>query len=93
MKSQITFINELSGLKEIIDIADDKYILDGACEKNIEIPYFCRSGACSTCVAKSKKGQVEQQDHSFLDDEQIEKGYVLICFAYPTSDCITRKHA
>ncbi len=29
MKSfKITFINELSGLKEIIDIADDKYIID-----------------------------------------------------------------
>ena len=32
---KITFINELSGLKEIIDIPDDKYILDAACEQNI----------------------------------------------------------
>ena len=34
MKSfKITFINKLSGLKAIIDIPDDKYILDAACEK------------------------------------------------------------
>ena len=36
---QITFINELSGLKEIIDIPDEKYILDAACEQNIELSY------------------------------------------------------
>ena len=90
---KITFINELSGLKEIIDIPDDKYILDAACEQNIELPASCREGTCSTCVAKLVKGKVDQQDKSFLDDEQIKKGYVLICVAYPTSDCTIRTHA
>ena len=90
---KITFINELSGLKEIIDIPDDKYILDAAFEQNIELPASCREGTCSTCVAKLEKGNVDQQDQSFLDDDQIEKGYILICKAYPLSDCIIRTHA
>ena len=90
---KITFINKLSGLREIIEIPDDKYILDAACEQKIQLPYSCRSGACSTCVAKLEKGEVDQQDQSFLDDEQIRKGYVLIRFAYLNSDCITRTHA
>ena len=90
---KITFINELSGLKEIIDIPDDKYILDAACEQNIELPASCREGTCSTCVAKLEKGNVDQQDQSFLDDDQIEKGYILICKAYPLSDCTIRTHA
>ncbi len=90
---KITFINELSGLKEVIDIPDDKYILDAAFEQNIQLPFSCRSGSCSTCVAKLERGQVHQHDQSFLDDDQIKKGYILICVAYPTSDCIIRTHA
>ncbi len=90
---KVTFINEHSGLKEIVDIPDDKYILDAASEKDIELPYSCRSGACSTCVAKLERGEVDQQDQSFLDDDQIKQGYVLICVAYPTSNCIFRTHA
>ena len=90
---KITFVNTLSGLKEVIDIPDDRYILEYATEQNIELPYSCKTGACSTCVAKLERGEVSQQDQSFLDDDQIKKGYILICVAYPTSDCTIRTHA
>ena len=90
---KVTFINDLSGLKEVIAIPDDKYILDSAIEQNIELPFSCRSGACSTCVAKLEKGEVEQQDQSFLDDDQIKQGYILTCVAFAISDCTIRTHA
>ena len=62
MKSfNITFINKLSGLKEIIDIPDEKYILEAACEQNIELPSSFGSGTCSTCVDKLEKGDLTKR--------------------------------
>ena len=75
---------------ESFESPDTEYILDAAEAAGIALPYSCSAVACCSCVAKLIGGQVDQSDQSFLDEEQIAEGYVLLCVAYPKTDVVIK---
>ena len=91
-KYKVNLLSKAHNLDVTIECADDKFILEAAEDNNIELPYSCRAGSCSTCLGKVTKGTIDQPDQTFLDEEQIGNGFVLTCVAYPTSDVTLLTH-
>ena len=64
---------------ESFDCADDVYLMDAAKAAGVELPSSCRAGACSACAGIILTGSVDQIDQSFLDEDQMERGYAFLC--------------
>jgi ring-1,2-phenylacetyl-CoA epoxidase subunit PaaE len=70
-----------------MDQTDD--ILAANLRHNIDAPYSCQGGVCSSCLAKVTEGKAVMVKNSILTDGEIEDGLILTCQAHPTTAKIT----
>ena len=80
-------MNKKENSRDVFYVPANKFILDGAEENDVDMPYQCRAGNCAVCLGKLVDGVVDQKHNSYLTEKQLEAGYVMTCFAYPVSDC------
>jgi len=89
---------DLEGKANITILVDDeetsfvmdqkKTILDAALEEDIDAPYSCQGGVCSSCICKITEGTAVMEKNSILTDGELAEGLVLACQAHPTSSNI-----
>ncbi|MDQ2089331.1 1,2-phenylacetyl-CoA epoxidase subunit PaaE [Marimonas arenosa] len=76
----------LDGSTQTISAAKDITVLDAARANQMDAPYACKAGVCSTCRCRVIEGEVEMVANHALEDYEVEKGYVLSCQSYPVTD-------
>ena len=62
---------------------DGTPILQAALDANLDAPFSCRVGVCSTCKAKVMEGEYEMAANHALEDDEVRDGYVLSCQCIP----------
>ena len=71
----------IDGVTHSIMAPADKLVLDSLLENDLDAPYSCQGGVCSSCICKVKKGAVEMIKNQILTDSEITQGLTLSCQA------------
>ncbi|SMX51096.1 1,2-phenylacetyl-CoA epoxidase subunit PaaE [Actibacterium lipolyticum] len=79
---------KLDGASRSFAMPKDSTVLEAALANDIDAPFACKAGVCSTCRAKVIEGEVEMMANHALEDYEVARGYVLTCQCYPISDKI-----
>jgi len=85
-----------STIKVIVDDEEQTFvmsqkqtILEAALDKDMDAPYSCQGGICSSCIARVTDGSATMRQNNILTDNEVAEGLILTCQAQPTSNTIT----
>lgn len=85
---QVTIRNRQTNTTETVIVPENKYILNTAEHQEVDPPFSCRNGACTTCAVKIIEGEVYQPEAMGLSPDLQKQGYALLCVSYPRSNLV-----
>jgi len=75
---------KLDGILFDFDLSyNGESILDAALNEGADLPFACKGGVCTTCRAKLVEGEVEMDVNWGLEQDEIDKGFILTCQSHP----------
>ena len=78
----------LGGETRSLTIPANTTLLEAAISNELDVPYACKAGVCSTCKARVLKGEIEMLANHALEDHEVEDGFVLTCQSIPLTDSV-----
>ncbi|WP_034042313.1 ferredoxin--NADP reductase [Wocania ichthyoenteri] len=84
-----------SGKTKITVVVDDETttfemsakqtVLEAALDEDLDAPYSCQGGICSSCIARITEGEATMRQNNILTESEVAEGLILTCQAHPTT--------
>jgi ring-1,2-phenylacetyl-CoA epoxidase subunit PaaE len=94
-ESEDTLAENLDGKTKVEVLVDDEsfsfemdqktLVLDAVLKEDIDAPYSCQGGVCSSCIARVTEGNAKMVKNQILTDSEVAEGLILTCQAHPTT--------
>jgi ferredoxin len=76
---------ELDRRTTTVTYSPGETLLQTARMAGLSPPSSCEVGSCGTCMARLTVGRARMLNNDALEDDEVEKGWVLTCQTLPTS--------
>lgn len=80
-KITITVDDETSSF----EMSQKQTILEAALDEDLDAPYSCQGGICSSCLARITEGEATMRQNNILTESEVAEGLILTCQAHPTT--------
>ena len=71
------------------EMSQKQTILEAALDEDLDAPYSCQGGICSSCLARVTEGEATMRQNNILTESEVAEGLILTCQAHPTTHTIT----
>jgi len=74
--------------ESVFEMSQKRTILEAALDEDLDAPYSCQGGICSSCLARITEGEATMKQNNILTDSEVAEGLILTCQAHPTTPTI-----